>query len=82
MEEGGRSEGQNFQQLNKVQRLEEEEEEEEALFHYLMNQQFGHIRNHFMHFTDHHTPVSKNVLFNFLNEIINYHRWLTSLCSS
>jgi len=26
MEEGGRSEGQNFQQLKKVQRLEEEEE--------------------------------------------------------
>ena len=29
MEEGGRWEGQNFQQLKKVQRLEEEGEEEE-----------------------------------------------------
>jgi hypothetical protein len=29
MEEGGRWEGQNFQQLKKVQRLEEDEEEEE-----------------------------------------------------
>jgi hypothetical protein len=31
MEEGGRWEGQNFQELKKVQRLEEEEEEEEVV---------------------------------------------------
>jgi hypothetical protein len=45
MEEGGRWEGQNFQQLKKVQRLEEEEEEEEdCTQEQLARRSTGHVQ--------------------------------------
>ena len=43
-----------------------------------MNQRFGHFKEHFMPFIDHQTPVSTNVFFRFLNEIITCQRWPTS----